>query len=410
MIDYKINDINSIDEGGIFLKEDINNRQIRWYNLKDIVFIEDYIFYPEIYLYSYKNNKVYNPLQEKIMSLSNIKSADKIKYTVQDIKEYSICEDEVFFFVYNTDNYYHFLYDSLPYLITYLELKKYKKLKLLVNYPNIESKQIYNFVKEFLSILGIYEKDIIFLQKNTLYKNMTVSDSYTHGFNSNIPPRKEIYELYSKISNLSYIENLNSPKKIYVSRRSWKHGDYSNIGTNYTTRRRMTNEDELVEYLKSIGYEEIFTELLDSKTKISLFKNATHVVGAIGGGMANVLFSNPECKVVVLCSPGFLNVNYRFKYSLCNTNVYYYNKTEHSENGDFLKYMRVKCGKIIGEIVEIDGDVITIAYTDKKVAGWNSSISYDYFRTNKENCEKLDSGLNSNWNIDIEEFKKINYL
>ena len=47
--------------------------------------------------------------------------------------EYNYVKNEIkkhmtyplFFFIYNTDNYFHFLYDSLPYLISFFELKKY---------------------------------------------------------------------------------------------------------------------------------------------------------------------------------------------------------------------------------------------------------------------------------------------
>ena len=42
---------------------------------------------------------------------------------INKIENSNIIEENVFFFIYNFDNYYHFLYDTIPYLYTYLELK-----------------------------------------------------------------------------------------------------------------------------------------------------------------------------------------------------------------------------------------------------------------------------------------------
>ena len=42
-------------------------------------------------------------------------------------------ETPVFFFIYNVENYYHFIYDTLPYLYYYFEVKKsVSNLKLLI--------------------------------------------------------------------------------------------------------------------------------------------------------------------------------------------------------------------------------------------------------------------------------------
>jgi len=409
MKQYKVKSVSELS-GSIFLNEDSNGRIVNWYMVKNSTIVNDCSFYPEVNLYSYEDDSIYNLIEEKVMSLSKLDGNDFLNYSPPSSVELPVCDDLMFFFVYNMDNYYHFLYDSLPYLITYLELRKTRNIKLLVNYPNEQTKKMYKFVEEFLDILGIKESDVEFIQQKVIYKNIIVSDSYTHGIDSNLPPRNEIYNLYEDIANLVQPKNKNLPRKIYISRRSWKHNDYSNIGTNYTTRRCMTNETELVDYLQSNGYEEIFTELLDITEKISLFKNATHIVGTIGGGMANVLFSPKECKVVTICSPGFLDINKRFIYSMCNTNLYLYKDTSHTDDAEYLKYMRVKYKEIVGEIVDISEDKVTIAYLDKKVAGWNDSIKYKHISVNKSECEKLDTGLNSNWQMNFSNFIESNIV
>ena len=83
----------------------------------------------------------------------------------------------------------------------------------------------------------------------------------------------------------------------------------------------MVNEDELVEILVRNGYVEVFTESLSTVDKIKLFYNAESIVGAIGGGICNVLFSKDSTNLLALISPTFLDVNSRFIFSLNNVNT-----------------------------------------------------------------------------------------
>jgi capsular polysaccharide biosynthesis protein len=320
-------------------------------------------------------------------------------------KNYNIVIDiPVFYFIYNTDNYYHFIYDTLPYLISFNHLKnKIPNLKLLMNYSNKSMDNFYLFVKEFLEILNIRNEDIIIVNDKTLYTEIYISTSYTHDFNSNLPPRKEIYSFYKEIVRIvnNKYDKKNLPKNIYVSRRTWIHNDLTNIGTNYTTRRKLINENELVDFLNKNGYVEIFTETLSTIDKILLFSNVKNIVGAIGGGICNVLFSNKETKLTALVSPTFLDINQRFKFSLEKVNTTYFMDTKHSETDYWKKYMRVKTNDIIGEIEEVYVDSLLVTYTDEFVAGWNFNIQLKNKLVKKENCQKLDNGLNSSWVFDI---------
>lgn len=403
---------------------DENGREINFYSLNHCIFNET--FYPNIIIFSeeYKwLGDFYNPIDETIMSL---KKAGPIQVKVKKISEENkvVENNPVFFFIFNTDNYYHFVYDSLPYLITYSEIKqKVPNLKLLMNYPNSQSNKIYPFVYEFLELLEITKEDIIIVDKNTLYKEIYFSDSYTHGIDSNLPPRKEIYDLYEtivknaidRIDNRFIAKNLYSPYKIYISRRTHLHNDFSNIGTNYTSRRKCINEDELVIYLKEQNYEEIFTEKLTIIEKIWLFKHATHIIGALGGGMVNLLFCKPTCKVIGINSPTVLDVNKRYIHFLNRVDYKIFNDTSHVEKGEFKKFMRVKFtigGKekletYIGEIIDIKNNEITIQYLNEQLAGWSNSIEYKTYIIHKDFVEKIDNGLNSAWELNMDKFKEL---
>ena len=389
----------------VFPKSDKFN-EINIHVLNDVVFTGPSLCYPNLVLYSNLDNTFYQPLEESTMSLRNVDSTHKINHKVENTsKTYN---DPVFYFIYNTDNYYHFIYDTLPYLISYKKLKSVtKNLKLLMHYSHGD--KFYKFVTEFLEILKIDESDVVILNKDTMYSHVYISSTYTYGSDPKQQPRTEIYDLYKEI--VENVKELNIkkqfPKKFYISRRSWIHNDFSNIGTNYTTRRKCENENELVDLLKSQGYEEIFTEKLSTVDKILLFNNAEAIVSAIGGGIVNVLFSKPLCKLITLVSPTFLDVNYRFTYSLNKVNAYYFWDTKHTESSEFKQFMRVQSENVVGEIEEVLNDEILVKYSDEKITGWNASMTYKTMLLKKEKCKKLDNGLNCSWSLNLETLKNI---
>ena len=272
--------------------------------------------------------------------------------------------------------------------------------------PNIQRNNHYPFVMEMLELLDITDDKVEMIDSTCKYENVFVSTSYTHDFDSNLPPRREIYNFYQQITTkvLNIYKN-STPKKIYISRRTHLHNDFSNIGTNYTQRRKLVNEDEVVDKILKEGYVEVFTECLSTIEKIAYFANATHVMGAIGGGLANVLFSSNKTKLKAIVSPTFLDVNKRFKFCLDCVDVDYDMRTNHIEDTEFKTYMRVKTkdGKIVGEIEKIYGNKLLVSYTDGSNTGWNSQSKYNKIELTIDNVEKLDNGLNSPWkfNYDI---------
>lgn len=405
----KLRDVKTLNDyfkKDLYLEKDHNGREIFIYNLKKTTVVGNSYYYPNTILHSMGH--FYDPIEENIMSLPAI---DK-NLSFEINKPNHIVINPVFFFIYNVDNYYHFIYDTLPYLYTYFHLKKtIPELKLLMNYPNSYSNEFYKFIIEFLELLGIYHNDILIVQPYTEYINMYVSSSYTHGIDSNLPPRIEIYNIYNLISKnaLSKSTQKNHPKNIYISRRTHLNTDHSNIGTNYTSRRKMINEDDVVNYLNSKKFSEVFTENYSTVDKILMFNNAEHIVGSIGGGISNVIFSKPLCKLTAIVSPTFLDINNRFKYCLDKVNVMYFNETYHESDDHWKKYMRVRVipTNIIGEIIDISSKTITISYVDEFVAGWNSSMKYKSMICNKIDCERLDYGLNSPFIVNMKKLKLI---
>jgi len=415
--------------------KDNHGRDIRYITLHDRYIIGRNGVYPNCLLWNIESKELVSPYDEKVMSLNkesfydgfyNVATNEKEILENSKLNKNNIEESQspVFFFIYNFDNYYHFIYDTLPYLYTYFKLKEtVPELKLLVSYPNITRNTFYKFNEDMFDIFDI-RNDIIIHKENTLYKTVYIANSLTHSGMSNDPPHSKVYELFNSISISSHLnqhlqlQKRQFPKKIYISRRTWINNDKSNIGTDYTQRRKMINEDQLVEKLKEQGFEEVFCENLSMIEKIALFKQAEVIIGAIGGGMCNLLFSPPTTRVICIVSPYFLEINNRFRFSMDHTNItYIYNTTVFTSENRLPLYVRVKIidensayyGKI-GEIVDTiannindinDTNAYEIQLSNNDVAGFNNSINFEKVGFDAKQFELLDNGLNSPYTVNI---------
>jgi len=265
--------------------------------------------YPQPLIYSHQTQRLTLPTKEMFMSLGRgTVYEDTMEYEVELPFHFkNFCSVPVFYFAYNMANYYHFIYDTLPYLYSYFNEKEiHPDLKLLVSPPEGKD-DLYPFVWESLELLGIRRKDVVFLNPETLYNTVVVGSSLTHNGLSNTPPHSGVFDIINRMKG-----DYQGPEKIYISRRTWLHNNLENIGTNYTERRRCVNEDEVAELFKSHGYEEVFCENMTMKEKIGLFNSAKYVAGPIN-------------------SPLFFDVNTRFEYSMAHTQLHHFNDTEFVE-------------------------------------------------------------------------------
>lgn len=354
-----------------------------------------------------------NPYDEKVMSMPQLHTLLPHSY----ISEH-VClpykTGVYFFFIYNLENYYHFLYDTLPYLNFYFSLSP--RPTLLVE----KDHKFLKFQKEMLLLLGILEKDIEYATDAT-YEHLYVPTSLTHGqlINganaSNYPPDALAYKVWGKLNESVYY-SLPTPKKFYVSRRSYIHGDSSNIGTNYTTRRRCINENAVVELVKSYGYEEVFCEIMSTEQKIATFKNATHIIGFIGGGMANTLFSPGSVKVGTILTPEFNKINTRFVHCMNHCKLSMLDITDLAPyTGIFPLFTRVqikdKCSALfdkIGEVHACEDGKYSVHVSPNVIAGFSLDASLIVSEFYESQLMPLDGGLNSPFVCNITALK--NYL
>jgi hypothetical protein len=356
-----------------------------------------------------------SPYDERVMSMPQLPIKSEMALSAHQPSVFH--KGTYFFFIYNFENYYHFLYDTLPYLVFYNQIEPRPKLLIAKDHT------FRKFQTEMLSLLGIdIGRDVTYAEKNAQYEKLYVATSLTHGVErtsgesaSNNPPENEAYLIWEQLSRIVSIvpPPTPQPRKFYISRRTHLHGDMSNIGTNYTTRRRCLNEDAVVAIAAAHGYAEIFCEKLSTAEKITLFKNATHVLGFIGGGMANLLFSTAQTNVGCILTPEFARINTRFAHSMNHTSIKYLDICKLAPfEGAFPLYTRVQIkdassphNNKIGEVHGFTGDLCEVHFSNETVAGFSNDaeLCVENFRVGS--LIPLDGGLNSPFVCDEEGLK-----
>jgi hypothetical protein len=68
--------------------------------------------------------------------------------------------------------------------------------------------------------------------------------------------------------------------------------------------------------------------------------------------------------------------------------------------------MRIMSDKIVGEIVNVDGDILEVIFDDEPVAGWGNDGNFKKTKLHKSECVPLDNGLNSEYTLNLINFKK----
>lgn len=90
---------------------------------------------------------------------------------------------------------------------------------------------------------------------------------------------------------------------LYVSRRS-------------SPKRRLAGEAVLERALEARGFKTVFAEALSFSEQIGLFESASVVVGLHGAGLSNIVWCRPECRIIELFPPRYVNDCYAWIASL----------------------------------------------------------------------------------------------
>lgn len=180
-------------------------------------------------------------------------------------------------------NYGHWLIDSFPKMGLLQEIADPAGCTFVLN--DHGDNPIRQVMVDSLAMAGVPEENLLFLPVGGTYEfaRLTVLGALTQH-----PIKKSPFA----IEFLERIAGQHAPgadKRIYLSR-------------NATHRRRLINEDEVLEVLAPHGYVPVRTEELTLAEQMAVFAGADHVIGNMGAAMTNLAFSPRGVKVMSLAT------------------------------------------------------------------------------------------------------------
>ena len=180
-------------------------------------------------------------------------------------------------------NYFHFISDSIS------RLQLIQNLRHPPDYIYIQSNQPYQ--SQLLSLLGYKPEQIIdssrhpFIQADEL-----IVPSFTSNFALLTP--NSISFLRSKLGKKKPDTSSSPGKVVYISRRD-------------SPRRKVLNEDILLERLSSFQVQAVALSELSVEQQIELFEDAEVVILLTGAGLANLSFAPPNLFLILLTPPNW---------------------------------------------------------------------------------------------------------
>ncbi len=189
------------------------------------------------------------------------------------------------------NNYSHWLFDVIPRLALSDELIKNDKIDFFLLPSNMAK-----FQKETLSLLGIKEEKQLPSEKfrHLICDNLFVT---SHPVLRSADATESIENIPKWISNwlkqtFVFKNDKKFFKKIYIDR--------SDSTSNVKHLRSIINEEEVKNYLLSVGFKIVRLSEYSFKDQVLMFNAAETIIGLHGAGFANMVFSKPNTKIIEL--------------------------------------------------------------------------------------------------------------
>ena len=189
------------------------------------------------------------------------------------------------------DNFFHWLYDVLPRLALFDELKEEDSPKyiLVPNYDQL-------FQKQTLDLLG-FDKKRILSSKNFRHiecEEIIVTDHPYNVTNNTIVDNEKIPQWISEWLKLKFLKKKTKSndiiKRVYIDR--------DDEDPKRLSHRRIINEEDLRSFLKQKNFTFVKLSKLHFSEQIEIFNNAEIIIGLHGAGFGNLPFCKPNTKIL----------------------------------------------------------------------------------------------------------------
>ena len=193
-----------------------------------------------------------------------------------------------------TNNYYHFIIESLTRLLLINDKNLSPDIPLLVSRQSLQIPQMVEAFKWYSK-----GRQYIELEDNIEYKVMNlIYPSPLTWSPLNIKPPYNIRAQDMRISEcavrflrenapINCSKKRSNNRKIFLARKKSSVSSY----------RSLINEEEIVDLLKTKSFEIIYPEKLTFKEQVETFNTASVIIGATGAAFTNILFAPEGCKV-----------------------------------------------------------------------------------------------------------------
>ena len=233
-----------------------------------------------------------------------------IKFFRLRSKSIEIIEDGVWVINNKSENYFHWMTESLSRVLSFKKLNLELPILISEDFKNLE------FVTKTLDLLEIkykiYENDRVFRVKKLLLTSHTAPAGI---YNSNI-----LFELH---------KNLNNGSKSNLGKRLW-------VSRKYTDRRYLINEDEIMPILEKNDIQVIYPEKMDYFEQVELFRNAKFLGGVHGAALTNMLYMEMNNKVLELRAVNDAHNNCHYSLAVGLNNKFYYLICENDDDSNFI--------------------------------------------------------------------------
>lgn len=208
----------------------------------------------------------------------------------KDVLDRDVLRRPVFYAFYPWScNYQHWVIEDLSRLWFYFALRVFEpELALLL--PS----DMHPWRLAALDMLGIDEKQRVCLDGSRWVEceKLYVSSFPALNFGS---VSLEAWQIYDELSKRATAGAAYEPKKIFVSR--------DDVPKDHWHQRVLDTEAELASVAERFGYEKIAPSTLSFRDEVGVFARATHVAGAVGAGMCNVVWCQNLKNGVVVDHP-----------------------------------------------------------------------------------------------------------